>query len=627
MRIRVLVTSLFVTLLCHPQYQSPAIGYGEPVNTGFKVGTLPGVFGVSGKGAATYSIPLEAAPGTAGLAPGLAVTYNSHYPNGILGIGWVLEGLSEITRINKDYYHDNTTSVASLRGTDVFAIDSVRLIPISGNHPFAGTVYAREYESFDKITSKGSQGSGPEWFELLTKNGSTIEYGKTSDSRVLSSGGGTVIRWRINRIKDNNGNYIDFIYNVEQRESTISEIRYTGNDALMLNPYNRIIFDYKLKSDPSFYYIGDDKIPQTKILNYIRVLTEGNQMVREYTFRYHFDFYTHLNEIYETGSDFSRVNSTIFQWGGAATQYSYSYINDYGKNLKFIHGDFNGDGIMDLLYIVRKSTYSSSDKWTIILNKTAASGPYSGYLDATFKDFIVFDFNGDGKDDLLRRRRTGNTEYLDIYEFNGSTLTLVQSNYFSFYAATPAHTIHIADFNGDGKKDIMVLNSAKNIVGFKGFDHTGPAPGFNNPQQVILGDFNGDKKTDILVLKNNEGYTYTYNPVKPGWDTIYTSMYPGLSFLKGTDRIYTGDFNGDKKTDVLFYRNGWNLAWSGGFLSSRHPRHPLCVHTIPVLLCQTTTTLLVTLMVMEKMISLKCINPVPPLKRLMSSIPKVTEHS
>ena len=284
MKIWFTVIALFSSIFCFSQYQSPAKSSSESVNNSYQVGTLPGEFGVSGKGAATYSIPIMVAPGTAGLIPHIAISYNSHYPNGILGMGWVLEGLSEITRVGKDYYHDNTTNTPVLRLNDVFAIDSVRLILVSGTHPF-GAVYAREYESFDRITAQENWGDGPRWFKLQTKEGTIVEYGRTADSRVEAPGTATAFRWRMNRIIDTNGNYIDFIYNENSGESTISEIRYTGNTALTLNPYNRVIFNYINKDDPSFYYIGHSKIPQTKLLTSITIRTEGNQLVREYSFK------------------------------------------------------------------------------------------------------------------------------------------------------------------------------------------------------------------------------------------------------------------------------------------------------------------------------------------------------
>ena len=51
-------------------------------------------------GAASYTIPIEVPPGRSGLAPDLALTYNSYNSNGWLGMGWDLD-LGAICRSTK----------------------------------------------------------------------------------------------------------------------------------------------------------------------------------------------------------------------------------------------------------------------------------------------------------------------------------------------------------------------------------------------------------------------------------------------------------------------------------------------------------------------------------------------
>ena len=61
------------------------------------VGVVGGNFSVNEMGAAVYSIPIEVPP-TSPLKTNLSLQFNSQAPNGDLGVGWRLSGLSEIHR-------------------------------------------------------------------------------------------------------------------------------------------------------------------------------------------------------------------------------------------------------------------------------------------------------------------------------------------------------------------------------------------------------------------------------------------------------------------------------------------------------------------------------------------------
>jgi len=60
------------------------------IDANLQLGTTPGSLNVSDNGSANYTVPILVSPGTNGLQPQLAVSYNSQSGNGILGYGWNL---------------------------------------------------------------------------------------------------------------------------------------------------------------------------------------------------------------------------------------------------------------------------------------------------------------------------------------------------------------------------------------------------------------------------------------------------------------------------------------------------------------------------------------------------------
>src|SRR5262249_44496933 len=107
-----------------------------PLNPdGTTPGAIPATFDVNSSGEATYRVPLEVAPGRGGLQPTLALAYSSGTGNGFLGVGWSLEGLSAISRCNKNLGQDGVTSAPKFSATintnddlDALCLDGQELV-------------------------------------------------------------------------------------------------------------------------------------------------------------------------------------------------------------------------------------------------------------------------------------------------------------------------------------------------------------------------------------------------------------------------------------------------------------------------------------------------------------------
>lgn len=82
----------------------------------YTVGTTSGSGGVSPQGAATYSIPIAAAPGTAGVQPAVAITYGSRNANGVQDHGWNLDATTSIVRTDQNLYYDGVRLTTKTTG-------------------------------------------------------------------------------------------------------------------------------------------------------------------------------------------------------------------------------------------------------------------------------------------------------------------------------------------------------------------------------------------------------------------------------------------------------------------------------------------------------------------------------
>lgn len=97
-----------------------------------------GTFQVNESGAALYRIPITMSPGTGGMQPNMPWTYSSQGNSGILGFGWALSGLSQITRCPTTVANDGFEGV-SFDGSDKLCLDGERLIAIKGVYGADGT--------------------------------------------------------------------------------------------------------------------------------------------------------------------------------------------------------------------------------------------------------------------------------------------------------------------------------------------------------------------------------------------------------------------------------------------------------------------------------------------------------
>lgn len=181
----------------------------------------------------------------------------------------------------------------------------------------------------------------------------------------------------------------------------------------------------------------------------------------------------------------------------AQTLASNTYVNNAER---FVAGDFNGDGNLDLLFA---ESYSAGYFHTLLGNgdgtfTAAPTVAFSGTMNA----LAVGDFNGDGALDLVAINGSNSSSVMTMlgdgagnFSVMGSTTSL--SNGGSF--------LTVVDLDHDGKLDLVVTSTSGSVVTLLGAgDGSFAAPttltsSAGYATKAIAGDFTLDGNVDLLV--------------------------------------------------------------------------------------------------------------------------------
>ena len=141
---------------------------------------------------------------------------------------------------------------------------------------------------------------------------------------------------------------------------------------------------------------------------------------------------------------------------------------DHFKNFKL--GDINGDGRQDLAVLYLAGTGCSGGSWVISMLGTLNASGQPSYANATWNcvpanitdrgegAWHLFDYNGDGLDDLFVSSFTG--QGWRVHPSNGVHFDMATNLIAGLSPIVPSATaessqVHLADLNGDGLNDIV----------------------------------------------------------------------------------------------------------------------------------------------------------------------------
>lgn len=209
------------------------------ISTTTEPGPTPYTASVSADGLSTIAIPIQVIPGVNGLAPALALTYDSgrmgyqsdnDMTHGSMGYGWAVEGISSIRRCED---RSSTAGDITFTNSDKLCLDGELLVAISGSYFGAGTEYRTERDTFAKITASGSG------FEVKTHEGLTLTYGLSlnGDHRVKAGDINVDYIWALQEQRDSYDNTVSYDYIKDDATGEIYPKTITYNDAV-------VSFDY-----------------------------------------------------------------------------------------------------------------------------------------------------------------------------------------------------------------------------------------------------------------------------------------------------------------------------------------------------------------------------------------------
>ncbi len=226
-------------------------------------------------------------------------------------------------------------------------------------------------------------------------------------------------------------------------------------------------------------------------------------------------------------------------------------------------GDFDGDGNRD--DILQGKEHSSGKANWYVKKSTGSQFSGSSLWRSEFGNFdndrfLVGDFTGDGKDDLLNGRKLSSDTYRwYVLRSTGSSFILDGRWITSWGNLTDKY--RIGDFDGDGNRD-DILQGKKKVDNVNWYVKKSNGSTFGRStkwkskwgnysnNRYLIGDFNHDGKDDLL---NGRRYDSSYN-----WYVI-RSTGSSFTFLGNwasswgslSDKFYLADFDHDNYIDDM----------------------------------------------------------------------------
>jgi RHS repeat-associated protein len=432
-------------------------------------GALPGGVSVSNDGSAGYSVPVKLPPGILGMAPEISLSYDSNTPSGLAGLGWTLGGIAHIDRCGK---------IAATDGRS----DGVRFSSYIGTPGVFGP-YANQ--PADRLCLQGQR--------LILVNGNSA-----NDADYWADGA---------------------IYRTEVET-------FTRVTAFISN--GKRAFKAEGKNGRTSYFGDTDD-------SYIEAQGRADGLAhRWYQSRTTDRSGNYISYSYNENTTTGEHNPASISWGG----------NTQKATVHFAKVEFGYEDRTDpRTSYIAGSQVSETKRLASIKTSVIASDDSSGAFATALTYTLAYETSPTSGRSLLH----------SVGACDGASHCL-PATVFSWGKPDPAAKKEFAALGGARTGPDLFALADNNPVGNK-YVSTAMA-------SIVAADFNGDGKTDILeryrVAANNfQQRLYTSDADGKGW-TVST---PLANVTGSATIVETGDFDGDGLPDLLVNEDSTG-AWS-----------------------------------------------------------------
>ncbi len=495
---------------------------------------------------------------------------------------------------------DNTLSIASIKyghRTGTTAPNSINFQYLTRKRPeqaYIGGIDFRRKNILSQINVKTGATGYRNY--VLSHEDNDLGYQRVS-SIVEKSGDNSLSHSRIYFDYEDTGNDIISqnqietslnVAGIEQRNASVIPLDYTGNGKM------------------DFIVSPKDKADRTKVWIF-RDLQSGSSNIgaEVTTTRFEKIFpVSYLNAVNQLDAaqgfgliTHSGSNQVTFRVNGRsgtniATQHyakswsapSYSVADycgatpyTYRVSMEYVSGDFNGDGLSDVLAISRPYSYTNCRKVTPPPGENCDGDDGDPPQPIADEQTITYNTLPSGDCcECTTTSRTSSTAYFVDLDRRKSTNFVNTAGGLSV-PLSPNHKLYTADVDGDGKTDLLQVTPGKVYVYSTTANNTLQLLWSTTDSRIkteyrpMFGDYNGDGKTDFLLPTATNSTTFALFRSTGKQFTKTESVYPFRYKLSSTTtspattyNLVPTDVNNDGRTDILEYKTVTNNSGQNG---------------------------------------------------------------